>query len=180
MSLLILQPLAYIKEGNRSGVVYQRYKCSLDILLKEKVSEENKRLLLGQLDNMMVELWTLHWAHGDIKPGNILVDHESKLILGDSDDMCQTSLMNPNYSVTKRYHPVYYNAEAGERKEVDLWSFGIIFYEILAGESISNAGSHADVVKMLGDRACLVSKTTEARADYVKKLINGTQHDSTS
>jgi serine/threonine protein kinase len=170
ISYRILQPLALVSKQNISGIVYKRYKCSLDVIISSDKLPEIKRLLINQLNELIVELNKVHWVHGDIKPANILVDYDNKLVIGDSEEMCQTSLRTLTYTQTRRYSPAYFNVKPGERKEHDLWSFGIIMYEIECGSPIKHDAELKDIKKLLGERAILLDDVPENRSKYLELL----------
>lgn len=90
-------------------------------------------------------------VHSDIKPANVLVDCSKKVWLADFGlgSESQTSLFRNELSGT----PVYMSPEqaTGEAMDgrSDIFSLGIVLYELLTGENPFRGSSIKDVIEML-------------------------------
>ena len=94
----------------------------------------------GLEDPKQALLWAIDFCHGmeylysqkgfqghnDIKPGNLFITQEGVLKVGDF------GLVNEKKGSTPDYRPPeFWQGEEGEQR--DIWSFGIVFYEMLNG-----------------------------------------------
>ena len=91
--------------------------------------------------------------HRDIKPDNILIkDGKLKLAdfgfckkMGTLDDLTQTVLGSPVYMAPEILNGDLYNSKA------DIWSLGVVFYEMLFGTPPFGQGSLSDLMKHMNN-----------------------------
>jgi TPR repeat protein len=98
--------------------------------------------------------------HRDLKPSNVLIRWSGRALIGDfgssrfkCDDGTLTPRSEPDAgsSVTVHYAaPELFDSDAELRPEVDVWAFGLILYEMLAGSAVFPVSlSPFDVIRQL-------------------------------
>ncbi|NXE77448.1 CDK15 kinase, partial [Cochlearius cochlearius] len=80
-----------------------------------------------------------HILHHDLKPQNLLISCLGELKLGDFGLACAKSIPREAYAsevVTLWYHPPDVLLEARDSSDLDIWSAGCIFVEMIQGQPI--------------------------------------------
>lgn len=71
----------------------------------------------------------------DLKPNNIILDHNKTVVLIDFDRMLKKSSIDPNNETTKNFDHYYLAPEIGEINDIsyeaDIYSLGLIIYFII-------------------------------------------------
>ena len=141
------------------------------LIEKDKLTEEEAKFYTAELILAVESIHKLDCIHRDIKPDNILIDKTGHIKLSDfglakvSEKLYeQNSTKTPNYNPNKRTHQKLYSCvgtafyvapevlkKKGYSQEIDWWSVGVIFYEMLVGYAPFYAEETQEVInKVLG------------------------------
>ena len=162
------------------------------LILKDTLSEKDAKFYMAELVLSIESIHKLDCIHRDIKPDNILIDVNGHIKLSDfglakiSDKIFEIRQKDiQQYHHNKNYSCVgtaYYVApevlnKKGYGAEIDWWSAGIIFFEMLIGYAPFCSKDTSEVCyKILNWKKYFeipdkVSLSKEAE-DLIKKLIN--------
>jgi serine/threonine kinase 38 len=171
------------------------------LIKKDILTEKEAKFYIAEIISAVESIHNLHCIHRDIKPDNILIDKNGHIKLSDfglakvSDSLYNNDLNiikfnndnneDDNFKHEKNYSCVgtaYYVApevlnKKGYGPEIDWWSVGIIFYEMLCGYAPFCSKETSRVCyKILHwekfleiPRKIKLSKNAE---DLIKKMIN--------
>lgn len=158
MALTYLQDCNYVVKCN--GVNFGRlelhmelYDCSLKKWLEEKnekggpSSEEIKKVIHDILMGL-IELHDRNLAHGDIKPGNILVrKNPLKVVLGDCGFVSISK-----YAKVERTAVLYRDPVVTHESTHDMFSLGVILLEIIGQIRIEKQASYDQLKKIVNSK----------------------------
>lgn len=109
------------------------YDCSLrNWLSNNKITTTTRNIITKDILRGLIDLHDRGFAHGDIKPGNILIKNNPlSAVLGDCGFVSVAK-----YSKVERTAPAYREPVIGYDITHDIFSFGICLFELVTGERV--------------------------------------------
>jgi len=116
-----------------------------------RLSEKQTKIFITQISSGLYFLNKLNLIHRDLKPHNILISDSGIIKIADfgfvkeydSSNMLDTLCGSPIYMAPEILQHKKYDAK------VDLWSLGIILYEMLTCELPFKASNHIELLKVI-------------------------------
>ena len=165
------------------------------LIEKDKLTEEEAKFYTAELILAVESIHKLDCIHRDIKPDNILIDKTGHIKLSDfglakvSDKLYeQNSTKDPNYNPNKRTHQKLYSCvgtafyvapevlkKKGYSQEIDWWSVGVIFYEMLVGYAPFYAEETQEVINKVLGKIWEVPeeiKLSKEALDFMKRMMS--------
>ena len=165
------------------------------LIEKDKLTEEEAKFYTAELILAVESIHKLDCIHRDIKPDNILIDKTGHIKLSDfglakvSDKLYeQNSTKTPNYNPNKRTHQKLYSCvgtafyvapevlkKKGYSQEIDWWSVGVIFYEMLVGYAPFYAEETQEVINKVLGKIWEVPeeiKLSKEALDFMKRMMS--------
>lgn len=145
----------YIHKKNNYYIILEYCDTSLHSLLRKEKSldEDITKEFMIELSDALLYLQNNCIAHRDIKPQNILLlDGSIKLT-----DFGLACYFNKNTNMTSMCgSPLYMapeivNDDNGYNSKIDLWSSGVVMYQMLYGKTPFNASTHYELVNKIND-----------------------------
>ena len=122
-----------------------------DKALTRATNDINHEDIMKILHDVLVGLVELHdreLAHGDLKPGNILVKNNPlKAVLGDCGFVSIAK-----YAKVDRTAAIYRDPIVSHDSSHDMFSFGICFLEMIAGIKINRQGTYDELKHVVRDK----------------------------
>lgn len=158
MALHYVEDCAYIVHAK--GVDYANLELRMELYdgsLRKWLEDQRTRGGPSKSDVMkilhdvllgLIELHDRDLAHGDIKPGNILVkNHGPKAVLGDCGFVSVVK-----YAKVERTAAIYREKDVTNSWTHDMFSFGICFLEIVGNVRISRQASYSELKPIIHDK----------------------------
>lgn len=131
------------------------------------------RFYAGEILMALRELHALGTVHRDIKPENVLVDAEGHIRLADfgsctpaSNNHQAVAHGTPNY-----VSPESLNMEPSTSEKADLWSLGIVMYEMKFLETPFYENSVRETYRRIMDMDYTVGECSEELKDAIQRLL---------
>ena len=174
----IVQLVDVMEADGKYYVVMPLAKGDVGKLVKEhKLSNQKVRQIFKQLVQTVEAMHKKGWCHLDIKPDNLLC----------LDDECQSVALTDFGTASKNKTfrnivgtPLYTSPEAFEAKTkayngklLDIWSMGVVLYEMLTYEPPFTGKHEWDMVRAIQtkDVVCPSDTSNHAACDLIKKML---------
>lgn len=134
--------MEYCGGGDLAGYIRQH----------KKTTEAVARSFIQQLGAGMKEMWLNNFVHRDLKPQNLLLsDKSSDAVLKIADFGFARDLQPQRLADTLCGSPLYMAPEILQFQKydakADLWSVGVILYELLVGHTPFDGGNHVQLLR---------------------------------
>lgn len=151
-------------------------------LNKRPLKEKKVKKFMRQIVSGLKYLNKFDIYHRDLKPQNILVDKEYNLKISDfglaksceSNTLLDTICGSPMYMAPEIMKYRQYDTKA------DLWSLGVIFYQMLTGRTPYTANSHAELMDNIENKSIIFPmsiKISNSAIDLLTKLLKKTSKE---
>ena len=119
-------------------------------------------------------------VHRDIKPSNIMIMKNNEVCIIDFGISLSTDSLRHTQAGMTMGTPEYMSPEQCQNKNVtlqsDIYSLGIVFYEILSGDppfvSVAGSNSHAILYKHLNEKPASLKKKNASVSTALEKIID--------
>jgi len=153
-----------------------------NFLNKRAVKEKNVHKFMVQIVDGLKYLNKHNIYHRDLKPQNILVDDAHNLKISDfglaklceDNSLLDTICGSPMYMAPEIMKYKKYDTKA------DLWSLGVIFYQMLTGKTPYTAKSHVELMNNIETQDVVFPKNikiSELARDLLSRLLKKTSTD---
>lgn len=147
-----------------------------NFLNKRPMKEKNVRKFMKQIVSGLQYLNNKNVYHRDLKPQNILLTKDYTIKISDfglaktceSDTLLDTICGSPMYMAPEIMKYKKYDTKA------DLWSLGVIFYQMLTGKTPYTARSHSELMNNIENQEIVFPKcirVTKEGLDLLLKLL---------
>ena len=122
----------------------------------KKLTETQTKYIISQILKAVLYLNSKNFVHTDIKPENVLIE---KIMKKRDEELCDIKLLdfgsssslknNPSNNIPIKNLPYYVSPEIIDRKynaKCDIWSIGVIMYEMLFGIKLFNGNNYNEVI----------------------------------
>ena len=136
----------FISKNKNQYLITPYYQNNLNDYVSKKLPENVIKQIILQILKGANYLHSMKYIHRDIKPDNILLSSEGKIILTDF-DLCRQESKGKEDKLTKTAVTLYYRApeifygDSYYTTKVDIWSIGCVFTELVLGNPIFKASS---------------------------------------
>ena len=160
--------MEYAKEGNLYHLIKKE---------KNGFSEQKSYEYFIQIINAVYYLHSNNIIHRDIKPENILIGDDNKLKLCDFIWAKKVNLENiSTFCSTMEYMAPEIVGSENYDYSVDIWSLGILLYELLFGHSPFNADSNKNIIFNIKKHELNYDnenkKISNSCKDLIERLLN--------
>ena len=164
----------FIAPNNNQYLVTPYYKNNLYNYVTKKLPERAIKQIILQVIKAAKYLHSLKYLHRDIKPDNILISEEGKIILTDF-DLCRLESKGKDDPLTRTAVTLYYRAPEiffGDfyyTNKIDIWSIGCVFAELIIGQPLFKGGNELSTLSKIID---IIGCPTEENWPGVSELPN--------
>ena len=129
----------FIAPNKNQYLVTPYYSKNLYDYVTKNLPERIIKQIIFQVINGAKYLHSLKYLHRDIKPDNILISDEGKIILTDF-DLCRQESKGKDDPLTRTAVTLYYRApeiffgDSFYTNKIDIWSIGCVFAELVLGQ----------------------------------------------
>lgn len=155
---------------------YCKYGDLRNFLKGHSMNEFKIHIIMKQLINGLQYLFENKVFHRDLKPHNILISNNCIIKIADfglakqydENNLSDTICGSPIYMAPEIICKNKYNNKA------DIWSLGVIFYELITGHSLFNVKKYSELVNAIKTKDIKISsklKISENGRDLLIKLL---------
>ena len=149
----------FISQNKNQYLITQYYQNNLYDYVTKKLPEKVIKQIIFQIICGINYLHSLKYLHRDIKPDNILLSSEGKVILTDF-DLCRQESKGKDDPMTRTAVTLYYRApeiffgDSYYGNKIDIWSIGCVFAELVIGRPLFRAknelGTLSNIIENIG------------------------------
>ena len=149
----------FVAPNKNQYLITPYYQNNLYNYTSKKLPEKVIKQIIYQIVCGVNYLHSLKYIHRDIKPDNILISAEGKIILTDF-DLCRQESKGKDDPMTRTAVTLYYRApelffgDSYYGNKIDIWSIGCVFTELIIGKPIFKAnnelGTISNIIEIIG------------------------------
>lgn len=150
----IIKLLDYYNIDNNLYLIFNYCEINLDEYIKQNkyLSEKTSQKYFSQLINILHKLYKENYFHRDLKPSNILINNDNiylcdfglaKFVENNNFSGSQTMVGSPLFMSPELHEKYDYNIKS------DIWSLGIILFEMLAGYNFLESKNFTELNKKI-------------------------------
>ena len=149
----------FVAPNKNQYLITPYYQNNLYNYTSKKLPEKVIKQIIYQIIGGVNYLHSLKYIHRDIKPDNILISSEGKIILTDF-DLCRQESKGKDDPMTRTAVTLYYRApelffgDSYYGNKIDIWSIGCVFAELIIGKPIFKAnnelGTLSNIIEIIG------------------------------
>ncbi len=131
----------FIASNTNQYLITPYYKNNLYDYVSKHLPEKVIKQIILQIIKAAKYLHSLKYIHRDIKPDNILITDEGRIILTDF-DLCRLESKGKDDPLTRTAVTLYYRApeiffgDSYYNNKIDIWSIGCVFAELIIGQPL--------------------------------------------
>ena len=149
----------FVAPNKNQYLITPYYQNNLYNYTSKKLPEKVIKQIIFQVVCGVNYLHSLKYIHRDIKPDNILISSEGKIILTDF-DLCRQESKGKDDQMTRTAVTLYYRApelffgDSYYGNKIDIWSIGCVFAELITGKPLFKAnnelGTLSNIIETIG------------------------------
>ena len=149
----------FISKNNNQYLITQYYKNNLYDYVSKKLPEKVIKQIIYQIICGIKYLHSLKYIHRDIKPDNILLSSEGKIVITDF-YLCRQESKGEEDRMSRTAVTLYYRApeiffgDLYYGNKIDIWSIGCVFAELVIGKPLfkgnNELGTLSKIIENIG------------------------------